>query len=188
MKPNINEQLAVITALEKWCKEKKVEIREQADQNLALMYESNDVEKMALKVNGEKVGDLIVVFHKEGFDITDREAFEDFCLSYGLATVKRTIRPEMVGAAIKVIEGAIEPDHWRDFLQEEVVLVGDWENYMVNVGGKVLFCDSGMEVPGVAFRPRRPKGTQVRKCEHEVVIPLLQAMPGGINSLLLGDA
>lgn len=183
---NVNEQLAVITALEKWCKETKEEIRRQADRNLALMYEQNDVKKMALKVNGEEVGELIVTYHKEGFDVTDREAFEDFALTYGLAIVKRSIRPEMVGAAIKVIEGAIEPDHVRDFVTEEVVVVGDWENYMVNVGGKVLFCDSGMEVPGVAFRPRRPKGTQVRKCEPETVLPILQAMPGGLNVLLLG--
>ena len=183
---SINEQLAAITALEKWCKTAKEEIREKADANLAEKYEEDGVEKMALKVNGQKVGEFIVTFTNEGFDVVDQEIFQDFCLSNGLATISRSIRPTMMHAAIKVIEGSIEPEHVSDFIQEEIVVASDWGNYMSNVGGRVFFFDTDVEVPGVVFRPRRPKGTQVRKCEPETVFPLLQAMDGGINGLLMG--
>lgn len=183
---NVNEKLAVITALEKWLKDQKAEIRREADAAFAELCEEHNTEKIGLTINGQKVGQYIMQFHPEGYNVTDKDAFEDFALTYGLASIKRSIRPEMTGAAIKVIEGAVDPEHVGDFVKEEVVLAGDWEEKLVMVGGRVLFADSGLEVPGVAFRPRAMKGTQVRDCKPEVVIPILQGMPGGVNSLLLG--
>jgi hypothetical protein len=52
----------------------------------------------------------------------------------------------------------------------------------------VLFADSGLEVPGVAFRPRSVKGTQVRGCKPQDVEPLLKSLPGGVGGLLMGGA
>lgn len=183
---NNREKLAVLTALEKLVKDRKAEVRAECDAEFADLCSEFGTDKITLTVNGSKVGSYTMTFRPEGFTVTDREAFEDFCLTYGLATVKRSIRPTMMHAAIKVIEGSIEPDHWRDFIEEEVVVVGDWEEKLVNVAGKVLYADSGLEVPGVVFRPRTMKNTQVKGCKPEDVEPLIKAMPGGINALLLG--
>jgi hypothetical protein len=94
----------------------------------------------------------------------------------------------MVGAAIKVLEGAMDADSVRDYVTEEVVVDGDWESRLAYVGGRVLFADSGLEVPGVAFRPRSVKGTQVRGCKPQDVEPLLKSLPGGVGGLLMGGA
>ena len=180
------EKLAILTAAKKVLDDRIKEVRSEVDYEFGQQHDAYGVEKVGLKVAGEKVGELILTYHKDGFTITDQEAFNEFALTYGLATTKHSIRPEMVGAAIKVIEGAVEPDHVRDFVQEEVVVAADWENYMVRAGDSVLFLDSGMVVPGVRYRPKVEKGTQVRGCKPEQVMPILQGLPGGINSLLLG--
>lgn len=183
---NNREKLAVLTTLEKLVKAEKEAVKAECDAEFADLCREFGTEKVGLTINGSKVGDYIMGFHPEGFTVTDRDAFEDFCLTYGLATIKRSIRPSMMGAAINVIEGNIEPEHVNDFIQEEVVVVGDWEEKLVSVAGKVLYADSGLEVPGVVFRPRAMKNTQIRGCKPEVVVPILQSLPGGINSLLLG--
>ena len=183
---NVNEQLAVLTAIKKMVDERIKEVRADVDAEFYQQNEAYGVEKVGLKVAGEKVGEIILTYHKDGFSVTDQDAFEDFALTYGLATVKSIIRPEMVGAAIKVIEGAIDPDHWRDFIKEEVVLAGDWEEKLTRAGDRVFLADSGLEVPGVAYRPKSVKGTQVRGCKPEQVAPILDGLPGGLNSLLLG--
>ena len=178
----VHERLAALTALEKMVKEEKEKVRAEAD---AAFFES-DNERFTLTLGGQKVGTYVMQFHPEGFNVVDRDAFEDFALTYGLASIKRSIRPAMMHAAINVIEGSIEPEHVNDFVMEEVVLAGDWESKLVSVAGRVFLGDSGLEVPGVVFRPRAKKGTQVRDCKPEVVLPILQAMPGGLNALLLG--
>lgn len=183
---NANEQLAVLTSIKKMVDDRIKVVRAEVDKEFYQQADVLGVEKVGLKVNGEKVGDLILTYHKEGFNVTDRDAFEDFALTYGLATIKSSIRPEMVGAVIKVIEGAIEPEHVRDFVKEEVVLAGDWEEKLTRAGDAVFLADSGLVVPGVSYRPKAVKGTQVRGCSPEQVTPILQAMPGGITALLLG--
>lgn len=181
-----NTQLAVITALEKWCKERAKEIRAQADGEFADQYDAYGVEKMGLRINGQKVGDFILTFNAEHFYVTDKEAFEEWCLDYGFAHIKKSIRPLMVGNVIAILEREIEPENIRDYIMEEVVVTSDWQDMMVSAGGKVLHADSGMEVPGVAFAPRTVKGTQVRGCKPEQVVPIIQSLPGGFNALLLG--
>lgn len=185
---NLREALAALTAYEKLVKEKKDEIRAMCDAEFAELYEEYGTEKIGLTVGGVKVGDFILAFHPEGFVVTDREAWEEFALDYGLATIKRSIRPTMMGAAIKVLEGAMDADSVRDYVTEEVVVDGDWESRLAYVGGRVLFADSGLEVPGVAFRPRSVKGTQVRGCKPQDVEPLLKSLPGGVGGLLMGGA
>ncbi|MFQ9179683.1 MAG: hypothetical protein ACLR3C_06995 [Eggerthella lenta] len=54
---NVNEQLAVLTALKKAVDERLKEVRSGADEAMRDAYEEDGVEK-ALKVCGEKVGEL----------------------------------------------------------------------------------------------------------------------------------
>ena len=93
---NVNEQLAVLTALKKAVDERLKEVRSDADEAMRDAYEEDGVEKKALKVCGEKVGELVVTFASDGYEVSDRKAFEEFAVDYGLASVKRSIRPDMM--------------------------------------------------------------------------------------------
>lgn len=181
------EKLAALTAMEKALKDAIKAARAEANDFLMDSYEDIGVERMALKLDGEKVGEFVVTFNKEGFQVTDREAFEDFALDYGLATVKREIRPEMMESAIKALEDTFEPEILSQVVRETVVLHPDWEKAMENVGGVVQYMDSGMNVPGVAAVPKTVKGTMVRGCEPAKVFPIIAGLPEGFNGLLLGE-
>ena len=92
--PSVNEQLAVLTALQNIVKERLNEVRAQADEDLLAAYDEDGVTKKALKVGGIKVGDYMVMLTKDEWAVTDAEAFNDFALMYGFATYERGIKPE----------------------------------------------------------------------------------------------
>lgn len=181
------EKVAVITAMKKALDDALKQARAEADDALMEAYEDMGVEKMAIKLNGEKVGEFVVTFAKEGFEIADQKAFEEFAIDYGMAEVRRTIRPDMMESAIRALEDVFEPDVLAEAVQETVVIHPDWEKAMENVGGVVQYMDSGMNVPGVRIKPRRVKGTMVRGCEPEKVIPIVNELPEA-RQLLLGGA
>lgn len=184
------EKLAVLTAMKKAVDVALKDARAEADDMLADAYEDMGVEKMALKLNGDKVGELLVTFTKDGFEITDegREEFEAFALDYGMAEIRRTIRPDMMESAIRALENVFSPEVLAETVQETVVVHPDWEKAMENVGGVVQYMDSGMNVPGVRVVPRRAKGTMVRGCEPDKVIPIVNQLPDAATLLLGGAA
>lgn len=183
---NNTEKLAVLTALEKAVKDRMKDVRSEADADLMDAYDENGYEKKAVKLNGQKVGEHIVTFRKEGYEITDRAAFEEFALDYGLAEQRRYIAPDFMESAIKALEAAFEPEVLDGAIVTEIVLSGDWELAMERVGDAVCYMDSNMVVPGVAYRPKEVKGTMLRGCRPEDVVPIISALPGGVESLLLG--
>lgn len=183
---NTLEQIAILTSLKKVVDSRLKEIRAEADHELESDYQNKGVEKIALKLDGSKVGDFLVTFKADGFEITDKEAFNEFALDYGLATIHRTIRPEMMESCIKALEDVFEPNVLEEAIQEDVVLVGDWEKGLTKVGNTVCYMDSNMIVPGVEYRPKEPKGTMVRGCKPEEVLPVVQRL-GGVDRLLLSD-
>lgn len=182
------EKLPVLIALEKAVKDEIKVIRRDCDAALLDGYEADGYEKRALRVGGEKVGDFTVTFASEGYEITDREAFNDFALDYGLATIRRTIRPDMMESAIRALESEFTPEVLEQAVQTEVVLHPDWEKGLTNVCGVVQYMDSGLNVPGVAFRPKAVKGTRVTGCAPADVIPRLNQLDGGVTALLTGGA
>lgn len=184
---NPMEQLAVLTAMEKAVKDRIKCVRDDCNRSLLQNHDDMGVEKVAMKVCGSKVGDMTVTFNADGFAVVDREAFEEFAVDYGLATKRKRIRPEMMESAIKAIEGAFEPDVAAEVIEEYTALSPDWEKAMERGNGCVLYMDSGMPVPGVEYRPKRVKGTMVRGCKPDDVLPLLRSLPGGIDGLLLGE-
>lgn len=181
------ERLAVLTALEKAVKDAIRGTRAECNDMALESYEDDGVEKRALKVNGQKVGEFIVTFNAEGFEVTDREAFNDFALDYGFATVRRTIAPDMMESAIRALEGVFDPDVMEQAVVETVELHPDWEKALENVGGVVQYMDSGLNVPGVRVKPKSVKGTMVRGCKPADVLPMAAQIEGGMDALLLGD-
>lgn len=182
------EKLPVLIALEKAVKDEIKVIRRECDDTLLEGYEDAGYEKRALKVGGQKVGEFTVTFNSEGFEIVNRPMFEEFALDYGMAYEKRTIRPDMMESAIKALEAYFPQDVIDQTVQTEVVLHPDWEKAMENVGGVVQYMDSGMNVPGVAVRPKTVKGTRVTGCKPQDVIPRLNQLDGGVTALLTGGA
>ncbi len=182
MQLSVNEQLAVLTALQKAVKERLDVVRSEADASMLESYEDDGVVKKALKIGGVKVGDYLVVLTSDDWAVTDAEALEDFALTYGFATSKLFIKPECMDAAVKLIEAA-DPF----MLCETVSLNKDWKSYVANTGGTPTFLDSGEIVPGIEPLPPRVKCTQVRGCKPEDVVPQMRQL-GAIDQLLLGDA
>lgn len=179
MKPA--EKVAVLTALQKMVKAELDVARREADDDLLAAFDEDGVTKRALKVGGFKVGDHIVVLNSGQWSISDREAFEEFALSYGFATVERTIRPEWMARAIDLVA---EEDPAG--IEEHVKLDPKWQDYVANVAGTATYLDSGMAVPGLTFTGQTVKNTQVRGCKPEDVAPIIRQL-GGIDALLLPE-
>lgn len=177
---NGNEKLAVLTALKKLVNSELAKVREECDESLLEAYERDGVSKVALKVNGIKVGDFLITFNSNEWEVTDNESFSEFALDYGFATIEKSIKPEYMSRAIELL-AEDEPDG----ITETVRVDPKWIDYITNEGGKPMFLDSGMEIPGVTYTGKTVKGTQVRKCEPEIVAPILRQM-GGFDALLLG--
>ena len=185
MKPT--ERLAALTAMEKALKDAIKVARAEANDYLMDSYEDLGVEKLALKLGSEKVGEFVVTFNKEGFEITDRAAFEEWALDYGLAEVRRTIRPDMMESAIRALENVFSPEVMAETVEERIVVHPDWELAMEKVGKVVQCMNSGMNVPGVRAVPKTVKGTMVRGCDPAKVFPIIAELPEGFNGLLLGE-
>lgn len=183
---NVYEELAVLTAMEKAVKDRIKDVRSEANASIMDAYADMGVEKLALKVGDQKVGEFIVTFAKEGFEVTDRAAFEEFAVDYGMATQRRTIRPSMMESAIRALESIYATEVLEEVVQTEVVLNPNWDRALVNVGGVACYMDSRLPVPGVVVKPKSVKGTMVRECKPEAVFPVVATLPGGFNGYLLG--
>ena len=178
----VNEEMAVLTALQKIVKARLDEARAAADEALLAEYAEDGTTKKALKLGGIKVGDYIVVLNKGQWAVSDRAAFEDFALAYGFAEARQSIRPEYMAAVVGLVAREMP-----EAILEEVRLDPKWESYVANVAGVATYLDSGMAVPGLEYTGQTVKGTQVRGCRPEDVAPILQSL-GDVERMLLGEA
>ena len=178
---SVYEELAVLTALQKAVKARLDEVRAEADDGMG-----DGIEKRTLSVGGTKVGEIAETFAKEGWDVSDRDAFESFALDYGFAHVERRIAPDWMETCVKALESCFDADVLDDAIEERVVLDGDWEKRIEKVGDAPCYLDSGAVVPGLEWRPKRHKGTRVTGCDPAEVVPLLRSLPGGVERALIG--
>lgn len=181
MQLDTEEQLVVLTALQKAVKARLDEVRADADVAMLASFESDSVLKKQLKLGGVKMGDYLVVLTGEDWAVTNVAALEEFALAYGFAKAERGIKPERMADAIAIVEQA-DPS----LLYETAILNRDWKKLMTNTAGIATFLDSGEPVPGVELAPSRVKCTQVRGCKPDEVVPRVAAL-GGIDRLLLGQ-
>lgn len=179
MKPT--EQLAILTALKKAVDQRLKEVREVANEELLDAYDDLGAEKIALKVDGQKVGDFTITFTSEGYKVTDQDALNDFALDYGLAYFTPVIDPEQLEEAIMYLN-----EHRPEFVKTEIKLYQDWDKAVYYVDGECVYQDSGMVIPGIEYKPREIKTTMVRGCKPEDVLPITRRI-GGVDSLLLGE-
>ena len=177
-----SERVAVLTALQKQVKAALAEAREEADGEMLGLFESEGFVKRDLRLNGVKVGEQIVVMRSSEWEVEDASAFHDFALTYGLAHLKATIRPEWMARAADLVR-----EESADAVVEEVVMEPKWERMVVNVAGTPQLADSGMVIPGLAFVGKQPKTVQVRGCKPADVAPLLGGPEGVAKALAPGD-
>ena len=173
---NGNEKLAVLTALKKLVNSELAKVREECDKNLLEAYERDGVSKVALKVNGIKVGDFQLAFNSCEWEVTDNAALGEFALEYGFANIVPTIKPEYMARAIQLLENE-DPSG----IEYAVKVDPKWPDYLSADG---TYLDSGLKVPGVTYTGRTVKNTQVTKCDPKTVAPILRQM-GGVETLLL---
>lgn len=175
------EELAVLAAMDKAVRARAKEVRAEADDGLMSAYEGMGVEKVELRVAGEPVGTLQVTYASEGYEVADMAAFAEFGLANGMARERKAIRADHMAAAIALLE-----EQMPEAVETVAEPVEGLDRMLDRAGGAVVAYGTSEAVPGVVWRPKRPKGTMVRGCEPERVIPLLASLPGGVGPLLLG--
>lgn len=174
------QRAAVLTGLAKAVSSSLDEQRAAADEALASLYDTVGADRVKVTVGDVEVGTFSVSYSKEGWEVTDQDALEDFALAQGFAHEERSIRPEYMSRAIELLA-----DEDPAGVQTETVMDKGWEKLLTNVGGVACFLDTAEPVPGVEFVPAGPKGTTMRGCEPEKVLPAVRAL-GGMDELLLG--
>lgn len=177
MKPT--EQLAILTALKKAVDSRIKEVRAVADEEILDAYDDFGVEKIALKLEDQKVGDFIITFTSEGFEITDNDALSEFALDYGLGCYIDQIDDSKYNEVISYLR-----EFAPQYIKRKVALYDGWEKYIYFVDGECVYKDSGMVVPGLEHKPRKIKSTMVRGCKPEDVLPITRRL-GGVDQLLL---
>lgn len=176
------EKVAVLTAIQKRCKELIDELRPAVNERALEEYLESGITKRAVRVAGEKVADLIVPMSKASYVIEDAEAFRDFAETYGLGSFVTVIDPGKTADAI----GYLVHEH-PEVLAEEW-RCPDWERAMAPCGDGATYLDSGMPVPGVRRVPPAPKTPTLRGVTFEGVASAVAKLPGGMAGLLEGGA
>lgn len=179
---NTEEKVAVLTAIQKRAKEMLDDLRPQLDREAMELYEVYGTTKKAVKVNGQKVADLIIPMSKDDYEIADPDAFKAFCQDYGIGAYVKRVKPGCMGRA----EAILSDEHPE--LMEEVWEYGDWKPGMTPAGDGATWLDSGMPVPGVRRIPPQPGKPALRGVKWREVAQAAGALPGGVAALLEGGA
>lgn len=190
-------KVAALTALKKLVDDRLGPEREELDAEMADMFEGQGVERAALRVGGEKVGELGVAYSPARFEVYDVEGMAE--TAPYLVREERRIAPEYMDAVLRHLETAFEPDVLDDMVETRLVPVEGWDKRLMWDADSACAInrETGEVVDGVAYVPRKVKRdrdgrivTRVTGCKPEDVAPLLRAQfgAGGIMGLLEGGA
>lgn len=175
------ERLAIAHACAGAFKDVESQAREACNKELMEAYDADGIEKMALRVGKEKVGEFTVVYASDGYEVVD-DKFMDFALANGLAHEKRTLKPDAIPQVLSMLSAYVDPDVLSDFIEESIELNQDWDKYFERRGGEVVMAGTYEIVPGVVYRPKRVKNTRITGCKPDEVLPQLTA--NDMNRLL----
>ena len=177
----LREQVAVLTAIQKFVKERLDDLREEADEEIFDLYEKEGSEKVALILDGHKVGEYGINFTKEGYQVTDSASLLSFLEDYGLTFTRKKINENKLDELVLFLE-----DEAPEYLVEMTEPTPNWDKCIEYVGKKCMYLDSGIEIPGISYVDRKIKNTVVRGCKPEEVLPIARQL-GGVDQLLLGS-
>lgn len=174
-------RLAVLTAMKKAVDAQIKLVRPEVDREAYDAYQQDDVDRMALKVAGQKVG-TISVETSMGIEVTDPDAFLAWAEGAGLAEEVTILTDEGLLAAMAWAETE-HPEYVETITESDP----NWEKKAKVVGRMVIHKDTGEQIPGVEAVLGRAK-TVVRGCKPEDVIPAVRELTeGAVEALLLGE-
>lgn len=190
-------KVAALTALRKLVDDRLRAERAALDADMEEAFELQGVERAALRIGGEKVGDVGVSYSPAHMEMHDIE--EVYARAPQLVRVERRIAPEYLDSAIRFLETQFDPDVLADMVEERLVPAEGWDRRLAwdADGARAVLRDTGEPVDGVVMVPRSVKRdrdgrmvTRVTGCEPESVAPLLRAQfgDGGVMGLLEGGA
>lgn len=176
------QRLAVLSSVDKALKSQTKQARVESDEYLKDLYENTGSDRVKIKLGGQEVGALSLVFSKDEYVIKDEEAFNDFILANGFASERKSIDPTYLVEVIARIE---------DDLPEAVItgidVSSDFSKMIKRVGDSFVIDGTNEVIPGIEPKPITIKNTRLAGCKPEDVIPIVRDLPGSIDAFLLGD-
>lgn len=190
-------KVAALTALKKLVDDRLGPEREELDADMAELFEGQGVERAALRIGDEKVGEVGIAYTTPRFEVFDVEDMAE--TAPYLVREERRIAPEYMDAVLSHLEKYYEPDILDDIVETRLVPVEGWEKRLMWDADNAVAVnkETGEAVDGVVYVPRKVKRdrdgrivTRVTGCRPEDVAPLLRAQFGdaGIMGLLEGGA
>lgn len=180
------EQATLLTSMQKAVKAKLDEVRADIDEEMVKQYVEDGTDRKSLKLGNVKVGTISIRMSKAGYQVTDREIFENYLLGAGYANKRYEIKPFCQAEVKKTLEdNGID---WHKYFDLHIEPTEALEKDLSIVGDCVVNTKTGEVVDGVAPMPERPIGTTIRGCKPEEVLPIALSMPReSINNLLMGE-
>lgn len=178
---NAQGKIAVLTAIKKLAEDELKKARQDADSEMVQLYDGFGTDRAKILLGGTEVGTISLRFSSDAYKVTDKEAFDEFCLLNGLADIKRTIKPEYIYEVMERIK-----DEMPHAIQEDIMTSKDAYKMLEPNGDVFVLAGTSEVVPGISPAPKQIVGTTVRGCDPKVVMPALQALPGAVDQLLMG--
>lgn len=178
---NIYQQYGIAKICADMFKEAETRLKEQASEKLFGEMDIDGSDRKRIEINGVNVATLSVTEKGSGYEVTDREEFEDFMVANGLGRVHAKIKPEYLIEVIGILES--EAPHTLCY---EVEVPKESESLMVDIGGIFVVAGTNEPIPGV--KPaKKSRYTTMRIKDKQVARGLALGMLSEAPQLLLGD-
>lgn len=173
---------AVIRSFEKALKSQAADARQDAEEDLRELYELTGADHLQVNIGGVDVGTFAINFDNTKYEVTDKEAFDDFLLANGLGDEKKTINPSWMFKAIQLME-----EHYPQGIDRTVEIHKDTPKLFKRIDNETLVIEGTDEiVPGIKPKSKTIKNMVLRGCEPDDVIPAIKGLGVGMEQLLLG--
>ena len=179
----LDEQVAVLTAIQKRAKELLDELRPEMNAKAIEDYIDRGISKREVRVAGRKVADLIVPLSAERYDLDpDRKAeFREFADLHGLTVRKPKVKEGCEHEAMRFLQ-AERPD----LVSESVEMMPGWQKILAPDGTGAKVGGTDYVVPGIIHVPPEPKSPTLRGLDWREVSDAAKELPGGLAGLLEG--
>lgn len=184
--PQLTEQLAFLTALEKVVKERKGDVRFEVDQRIRQLNDETGVDSLAMHIGGTKVGKVSMTEPKP--TVSDPERFGVWAAQYGMAKTFLTVEipagfnDDDQDALIAKLHEAGLSHYWFDHKADDHA-----KDMLTAQGNAVVDKDTGEIVPGTYLKPGY---TRVTGCKPEKVGEAMSAIGSDLTvaGFLEGEA
>lgn len=183
MNLNSIQKSAILLALQKAIKPEADQARNEANSALQELYEQTGADRVQVKLGEVEVGTFSLTFDDDGYCITDRETFDDFCITNGFAHEELVIKD---GYKLQAAEELAV--HCPEGVERRIVLDKGKDKLFKNIDGVFVVDGTNEVIPGIDPKPKAVKGAQMRGCKPEDVLPALKGLGVGVEQLLLGEA